>query len=154
MAQSQVDVTSLQTLSTKDVLELWKEVVGSPPPCVTSREFLVAMVAWHQQAKKYGGLSHQTQRALKGFKQRDSRSTLSRQSVLPTLPVGTVLLKTYQGTRYTVTVQAEGFVFEGTVYGNLSEIARRMTGTRWNGPAFFGLRTRPKKRSSQKGQDG
>jgi hypothetical protein len=51
-----------------------------------------------------------------------------------------VLLKTYQGIQYTVTVGEQGFVFEGTVYASLSEIARRITGTRWNGPAFFGLR--------------
>ncbi len=154
MAQSHVDLNSLQTLSTKDVLKLWKEVVGSPPPCLTSREFLVAMVAWHQQAKRSGGLSHQTQRALKGFQKGRAGKMSVRPTMASPLPVGTVLLKTYQGARYPVTVQAEGFVFEGTVYGNLSEIARRITGTRWNGPAFFGLRIRPKKRPSQKGQDG
>lgn len=154
MAQLHLDLNSLQTLSTKQVLELWKEAVGSPPPRSTSREFLVAMVAWHQQAKLYGGLSHQTQRALKGFQKGRAVKMGVQPAMATPLPVGTVLLKTYQGTRYTVTVQAEGFVFEGTVYGNLSEIARRITGTRWNGPAFFGLRTRPKKRPSQKVQDG
>ncbi len=154
MAQSHLDLNSLQTLSTKQVLELWKDAVGSPPPRSTSREFLVAMVAWHQQATLYGGLSHQTQRALKGFQKGRAGMMGVRPTMASPLPVGTVLLKTYQGTRYTVTVQAEGFDFEGTVYGNLSGIARRITGTRWNGPAFFGLRTRPKKQPDQKGQDG
>ena len=105
------------------------------------------MVAWHQQAKIVGGLTHRTQHALKRFKPSEANDTTGRQTAGPPLPVGTVLIKTYQGTRYTVTVQADGFAFEGTVYDSLSEIARRMTGTRWNGPAFFGLRTRTRKRS-------
>ncbi len=104
------------------------------------------MVAWHQQAKIVGGLTHRAQHALKRFKPFNVNDTTLRQTAATPLPVGTVLIKTYQGTRYTVTVQAEGFVFEGTVYDSLSEIARRMTGTRWNGPAFFGLRTRTRKR--------
>ena len=147
MAQSPVDLKILQTLPTKQVLKLWKAVVGSPPPCSSSREFLIAMVAWHQQAKIVGGLTHRAQHALKRPKPFNVNDTTFRQTAATPLPVGTVLLKTYQGTRYTVTVQAEGFAFEGTVYDSLSEIARRMTGTRWNGPAFFGLRTRTRKRS-------
>jgi hypothetical protein len=146
MAQSPVDLTILQTLPTTQVLKLWKAVVGSPPPCSSSREFLIAMVAWHQQAEISGGLTHRAQQALKRVKPSKANDTPGRQTAATALPVGTVLIKTYQGTRYTVTVQAKGFVFEDTVYDSLSEIARRITGTRWNGPAFFGLRTRTRKR--------
>lgn len=135
MAEPHVDLTILQTWPTKQVLKLWKEVVGGPPPSCLSREFLVAMVAWHQQAHEFGGLTQRTQAALTQFK----KSGPTPKTLTP-LPVGTVLLKTYQGIRYTVTVQPDGFVFEDTVYASLSEIARRITGTRWNGPAFFGLR--------------
>ncbi len=146
MAQSPVDLTILHTLPTRQVLQLWKAVVGSPPPCSSSREFLIAMVAWHQQAKISGGLTLRAQQALKRVKPSKANDTARRQTAATALPVGTVLSKTYQGTWYTVTVQADGFAFEGTVYDNLSEIARRITGTRWNGPAFFGLRTRTRKR--------
>ena len=65
-----------------------------------------------------------------------------KKSAAPRLTPGTVLLKTWQGQRYTVTVAAEGYEFQGQTYASLSEIARRITGTRWNGPAFFGLRRR------------
>jgi len=146
MAQPRVDLTVLQTLPTTQVLKLWKAVVGSPPPCSSSREFLIAMVAWHQQAKIAGGLTLRAQQALKRVKPSNANDTTGRQTATTALPVGTVLLKTYQGTRYTVTVQAKGFVFEGAVYDSLSEIARRITGTRWNGPTFFGLRTGTRKR--------
>jgi hypothetical protein len=135
MAQQEVDLTTLQTLPTKQVLQLWEAMVGSPPRCATSREFLVAMVAWQWQARACGGLTHWTQQRLA----RSGAST-SQPPSSSSLPIGTVLVKTYQGQSYTVTVQAEGFAFEGTVYASLSEIARRITGTRWNGPAFFGLR--------------
>ncbi len=135
MAESHVDLTMLQRLPTQQVLKLWKDVVGGSPPSCLSREFLVAMVAWHQQAQEFGGLTHRTESAIKQFKKSGPTPKTN-----PALPVGTVLIKSYRGTRYTVTVQSDGFCFEGTVYHSLSEIARRITGTRWNGPAFFGLR--------------
>lgn len=144
MTEPHVDLTILQTWPTKQVLKLWKEVVGGPPPSCLSREFLVAMVAWHQQAQVFGGLTRQTQAALTRFKKSGPKS-----KTVPPLPVGTVLLKTYQGIRYTVTVKPDGFVFEGTMYASLSEIARRITGTRWNGPAFFGLRRTSSKQNKK-----
>jgi hypothetical protein len=54
---------------------------------------------------------------------------------------GTVLLREYQGERHTVTVVANGYVWRETIYASLSTIARAITGTSWNGPRFFGLRS-------------
>ena len=53
---------------------------------------------------------------------------------------GTVLIKQWRGAQHVVMVLADGFQHQGTVYGSLSQVAREITGTRWNGPAFFGLR--------------
>jgi Protein of unknown function (DUF2924) len=54
---------------------------------------------------------------------------------------GTLLLREYQGERHTVTVVANGYVWHETTYASLSTIARAITGTSWNGPRFFGLRS-------------
>ena len=144
MARSRVDITTLQTVPTQQLRQLWSEGMGKPLPGAIGREFLLAMVAWHQQAQECGGLTHRTEAALRQFKK--SRPTPKTDLCLP---AGTVLLKTYRGTRYTVTVQSDGFTFEGTVYPSLSEIARRITGTRWNGPAFFGLRRTASKQNKE-----
>ena len=110
MAPQRIDLTNLQTLATKQLLTVWKEVMGRPLPSCSSREFLVAMVVWQQQAKLFGGLTHRTQQALKRFRASQDNVNRLRQTPAPPLPVGTVLLKTYQGTRYAVTAEAEGFV--------------------------------------------
>jgi hypothetical protein len=59
------------------------------------------------------------------------------------LKPGTLLAREHHGRVYRVTVSAEGFAWNGAVYQSLSEIARLITGTRWNGPRFFGLRDKP-----------
>jgi hypothetical protein len=63
------------------------------------------------------------------------------------LKPGTVLVREYRGERHTVTVVPDGFVWQGTTYGSLSIIARAITGTAWNGPRFFGLRTQSGERA-------
>jgi len=62
---------------------------------------------------------------------------------------GTVLTKDWQGRRHTVMVQDRGFAYGGQTYQSLSEIARFITGTRWNGPAFFGLRSEPRPKNKE-----
>ena len=73
----------------------------------------------------------------------ESSSPSSRRSSSPeqNLLVGTRLLREWQGIEHTVTVLDSGFEWEGRPYASLSSVARAITGTRWNGPLFFGLRT-------------
>lgn len=112
----------------------WRQVFGQPPP--PSREFLLQTLAWQVQAQANGGLTQWTEAQLT---RRDTLPPAS--SSAAALPLGTVLRRTYQGVPYTVTVDTQGYVFHERVYASLSEIARQITGTRWNGPAFFGLRS-------------
>jgi len=58
---------------------------------------------------------------------------------------GTVIIKQWHGTQHVVLILADGFQHQGKVYSSLSQLAREITGTRWNGPAFFGLRKRPRR---------
>lgn len=90
------------------------------------------MLAWRLQAKALGGLTPETRRLL-------SR----RGAVAPegrTLGDGAILRRDWQGRWIEVVVRAEGFLWEGKTYPSLSAIAWAATGTRWNGPRFFGLR--------------
>jgi Protein of unknown function (DUF2924) len=91
------------------------------------------MIAWHLQEWAFGGLDQESLRFLDGLARRGS-SPRRRQ-----LKPGTVLVRDYQGQRYTVTVALDGFDWQGTTYPSLSAIARAITGTVWSGPRFFAL---------------
>lgn len=92
------------------------------------------MLGWRVQAEQNGGLDADLRRAL-----RRPVSEVSRDVNKPNS--GTVLVREWQGVRHSVTSLPGGsFLYEGETYASLSEVARRITGTRWNGPRFFGLR--------------
>jgi Protein of unknown function (DUF2924) len=88
------------------------------------------IVAWRLQTECYGGLDYWTAQQI------SKRSTPRRASP----PVGSVISREYQGKLHQVEVLERGFRYREDVFANLSDIAERITGTRWNGPRFFGLR--------------
>ena len=125
------EVAHLDGLGLADLRKLWGERIG-PPPSVRSVDLLRRLLAWHIQADFHGGLDGALRRRL-GQKGNASPTNLY---------VGTRIVKEWQGQRYEVLVDHQGPLFEGRRYRSLSEIARTITGTRWNGPRFFGLRDR------------
>ena len=109
----------------------WRRLYG-PPPEVRSVELLSLMLAWRQQAAQEGGLDAATRRLLR----RPLASGAARIAL-----TGSRLIREWQGERHEVTVQGrDGYLYRGETFRSLSEVARRITGTRWNGPRFFGLR--------------
>ena len=131
---------SLPGLSRAELLDTWVQVVGRPPVRSASRELLVNTIAWHLQARQFGGLSPSVQRKLERL-----ASGIARGEPVPPLTShrlrpGTTVERAWRGEIHVVTVGADGFTYRGRRYRSLSEIARLITGTRWNGPAFFGLR--------------
>ena len=129
LSQATIGVADLRNMDLEGLRGLWAEYIG-PPPALRSPDLLRRLLAWHLQASRLGGLDGDTRRRLgqKGH-------------VAPTnLHVGTRLVRIWQGQRYEVLIDAEGPSFEGRRYKSLSEVARAITGTRWNGPRFFGLR--------------
>ena len=124
------------------IREQWVEVTRTPPPRYVSRTLLMRMLADRIQAAKYGGISAELKRRLLKI-----ASAINKGEPVPDLPArklkpGTVLVRDWQGARHQVMVLDAGFAFDGQAFGSLSEIARRITGTRWSGPAFFGLNAR------------
>jgi hypothetical protein len=148
-----LSLATLHHKTTAELLRAWTKVVGQAPRCPGSREFLLLGLAWYLQAQQESGLTSSLTRQLK----RLSKASRPKGQGKPLTPlarfqVGTVITKDWQGRVYTVMVQTDGFAFEGRTYQSLSEIARCITGTRWNGPAFFGLRPEPKRKKNREHQ--
>ncbi|MFI4974811.1 MAG: DUF2924 domain-containing protein [Caulobacterales bacterium] len=122
---------SLESMNLAALKDVWRGRWG-PPPKLRSVELLRLIIAWRMQAAAEGSLSGETKARL--------RSTSIPRT--PNPPAGTRLTREYRGVLYTVEILAGGVRHAGRTYRSLSEVAREITGTRWNGPRFFGLRNR------------
>jgi len=125
------ELDRLSHLPLENLRAFWTERFG-PPPKLRSPDLLRHLIAWRLQATVYGGLDHETRRKLSG---RGPVEAEGRQ-----LGFGAVLRRQWQGRRIEAVVEENGFRCEGELYSSLSAVARAATGTRWNGPRFFGLR--------------
>lgn len=123
------EVASLPSMTLSELREVWAARFGAPPK-QRSVELLRRVLAWRLQTEVFGGLDVATVRLL------GSERTLVMVAEQP----GTRLARDYAGKRHEVVVLKEGVLYEGETYGSLSEVARLITGQRWNGPRFFGLR--------------
>lgn len=110
---------------------LWSEHFGRPPK-LRSADLLRHLIAWRLQADAHGGLDRHTRRKLNG---RGATVPEGRQ-----LGIGAILRRDWNGRRVEVIVERDGFRWNDESYPSLSAVARAATGTRWNGPRFFGLR--------------
>jgi len=135
-------LSELSTAERAELLAIWTATTGKPPRFRASRELLASALAWQLQERKFGGLTAATKRKLRVLTRAHQRKKGSSQlpAASTNLRPGTVVTKQWRGAQHVVTVLADGFQHQGTVYGSLSHVAREITGTRWNGPAFFGLR--------------
>ena len=132
---------SLPNLSKTGLCDVWQELLGEPAPAYIRKELLLRILAYRIQEQAFGGLNPATERRLRQLArmfEKDPNATLP--NVRPAKP-GTRLIRQWQGRTYKVTVREEDFEYEGKRYRSLSEIARLITGTRWSGPLFFGLRS-------------
>jgi hypothetical protein len=136
----------LAALKAKSVNELkteWQALFDAPAPN-NSRTFLEGRLVYRIQELIYGGPDKQTRRLLDLLAD-EVEGTLKRKAQIadPRNPVvGTKLIREWDGVAHTVTVLKEGFEWGGKRYKSLSAVARAVTGTRWNGYRFFGLRER------------
>jgi hypothetical protein len=120
----------------------YREVFRSDPPKAFGPDLLRRSIAHRIQEKAYGGLSRFAQRLLdqmmKAYAAKPGGKIVLPRRIKP----GSVLVREWKGKSHRVMVLAEGFAYDGETYTNLSEIAVLITGTRWNGPRFFGLRAK------------
>jgi hypothetical protein len=126
------DLAALATLSSAQLRQRWIEVTGKVLPKVSPRMLRLAL-AWELQAKVHGGLSSRSRQRLD---QLDRAKTTTR-----TAQPGMRLVREWQGTLHVVTIGEDNVVrWNERAWCSLNEVARAITGTRWSGPAFFGLK--------------
>ncbi len=136
-------LAALSGASMADLKDQWRALFGAEPPPY-SRKFLESRLAYRIQELAYGGLKPETVKRLEALgEQIDGKNITLRRIRQEQRPItGTRLLREWQGVEHVVTVQRDGFEWQGRPYQSLSAIARAITGTRWNGWVFFGLRPR------------
>jgi hypothetical protein len=128
----EAELARIAGMNINELRSLWREREGSEPPSGFSKDLLARALAYSVQEEQLGGLSKEMKKLLA---HPDSQADPPRR-----IKVGSVIIREYAGARHEVFVVANGFSWQGKTYPSLSAIAKEITGTRWNGPRFFGLR--------------
>jgi hypothetical protein len=139
------EIAHLRGLDLEGLRARWQSVLQRPAPAHLPRHLLFAILAYRIQADRLGDLEHETKQVLDRTDAKDTGATVSarlvsfdrkRTEVTP----GTVLVREWDRRSQRVMVMADGFAWKGETYDSLSKVAFAITGTKWNGPRFFGLR--------------
>ena len=140
-AQVLARLAALKDMTVVELKAQWQALIGTPAPN-NSRSFLEQRIAYRIQELTWGGLTKPVAKLLDALAD-EVEGKKVRHSVIsdPRNPViGTRLVREWDGAEHVITVMTDGFNWQGRRYKSLSAIARDITGTRWNGYRFFGLR--------------
>ncbi len=135
----------LESMNRGELHGLWRERFGDAKPYTRGTKMLRRQMACKLQEERHGGLTIADKRRLRELARSYGKDPKHTPTSPPTLQPGTTLTRNWKGTVHTVKVQNDGFLYRGKFYKGLSKIAREITGTRWSGPLFFGLRKPAKK---------
>lgn len=125
----------------KELRERWRLTFRGEPPAAFGPDLLRRSIAYRLQEQRYGGLSASVQRHLNSLVKAFANKPDAHIQLPKRVKSGAILVRLWKKKSYRVMALDEGFAFEGRIFKSLSEVAREITGTRWNGPRFFGLRT-------------
>jgi len=139
------EIAHLRGLDLSGFRSRWQSVFQRPPPDHLPRHLLFAIIAYQVQADRLGDLDHETRQVLDRTDSKETGATMSARLVSfdqkrTELTPGTVLVRDWDQHSQRVMVMADGFAWNGQTYDSLSKVAFAITGTKWNGPRFFGLR--------------
>src|ERR1700724_3039206 len=139
------EIAHLRGLDLKGLLSRWQSVFQRPAPAHLPRHLLFAITAYRIQADRLGDLDHETTQVLDRTDSKETAAAVSARLVgfdrkRTELTPGTVLVREWDRHSQRVMVMADGFAWNGQTYDSLSKVAFAITGTKWNGPRFFGLR--------------
>ena len=137
-------------LNSEELRERWQTLFGAEPPPKLRSSLMAQAIAYRLQEKALGGLKPATLRLL----ERIADDAAARRQASPTpekilLSAGTVLIRQWHGTKHQVTVLKDGFLYHAKRFHSLSQIARAITGGRWSGPLFFGLKSSRKEQINE-----
>ena len=146
---TEVEVARLRDLDLAELRARWHTAFGRRPPSSLPRHLLFRVLAYRIQATAQGDLDRDCQRLLDqgALSDGNRKHEMGLKRVIAALQQGTILSREWKGCVERVAVTAEGFAWNGKTYPSLSKVAFAITGTRWNGPRFFGLRDRSTRRS-------
>ena len=139
------EIAHLRGLDLKGLRSRWQTVFQRSAPAHLTRYLLFAVIAYRIQVDRYGDLDHATRQLLERTDSREARPAMSARLASfdqkrTELTPGTVLVREWDRQAQRVMVMADGFAWNGQTYDSLSKVAFAITGTKWNGPRFFGLR--------------
>jgi hypothetical protein len=134
------DLTALAGLPITQLRERWRTTFRKEPPQAFGPDLLRRTIAHRLQEKAFGGLPSSVRGELDRLIKAISKTPSGRIELPRRIKAGAILIREWKGKTYRVTIVDEGFLYEEETYASLSEIAREITGARWNGPRFFGLR--------------
>lgn len=136
----QARLEHLPKLSKAQLISLWQQLFRTPPPRQARRELLIRILAHKIQEQVHGGLSVETRKRLRELARQFAANPDAEISGVNNIKPGTRLIRKWRGQSHHVTVLEQGYSYAGKRYSSLSQIARLITGTRWSGPLFFGLK--------------
>lgn len=131
------ELARLQSLSRLGLMDEWQRLWDSEAPCRISQSLLLLAFAYRLQEQLYGGLKPHIKSKLRQIAEGQSNI-----QPVPQIRSGTRLLREWRGSTHEVLVLSDGVQYRGEKYRSLSEVAKIITGSKWSGPVFFGLRPR------------
>lgn len=133
-------LADLPQLSKTALSELWKQLFDALPPPKLRRDLMIPILAYRLQEQAFGLVSTRTRDRLRRLSEAFRRESDSAIPSAPQIRPGTRLVRQWRDQVHLVNVEANGYQYQGARYQSLSEIARLITGTRWSGPLFFGIK--------------
>jgi hypothetical protein len=140
MSDLDSELAALPTLSAHQLRLKWQDLRCGEPTAAASRDLMIREVAYKMQERAHGGLAPTIKRRLRTLAVEFEANGANSLVPAPLLKPGTRLLREWQGRTHTVIVLDDAFEYDGERYQSLTQIARHITGARWSGPRFFGLR--------------
>ena len=143
----EIEIAHLRGLDLRGLRARWRSVFQRSAPVHLTRHLLFSVIAYRLQVDRFGDLDHATKQVLDQTVAKETEPAMSARLASldqkrTELSPGTVLVREWDRRSQRVMVMADGFAWNGQTYDSLSKVAFAITGTKWNGPRFFGLRDR------------
>lgn len=137
------EIDELLTVDARALRQQWAKLFGAEPSPLIGDALIIRAIAYRLQERAFGGLKPAARRVLDRISEGPSDAVLAN-IPQPRAGAGSVLIREWGGIHHRVTVLDHDVVYQGRRYQSLSEVARAITGSRWSGPLFFGLKGRAK----------
>ncbi len=141
------ELASIGAMSLEDLRAAWRAKLGTAPPRLRSIDLLARALAQELQIRALGDLPAPLRRRASDLARRFAEDPAFRPVAGPALKPGSSLIREWRGERHEIRVMEDGFSYRGEPIRSLSEAALKITGTKWNGLIFFGLKERPSARA-------